>query len=108
MESLERDGAADDIAREDFKGLGVGGPEVDIIIDAKAAPAPRTEHMDAFVGEKVVFLQKSKDFLAKQNFRGVGVDVGNSDPLSVGKPDASGNEAVQMRVPAPPAVIPTV
>jgi len=29
------------------------------------------------------------DFLPKQNFRGVCVDVGNGNPLSAGKPDAS-------------------
>ena len=28
------------------------------------------------------------------------VDVGNGNPLSVGKPDASGNDAVQMRIPS--------
>ena len=40
MESLKGDGAADDIARKGFKGLGIGGIKVEIIIDAKAAPAP--------------------------------------------------------------------
>ncbi len=40
MESLKGDGAADDIAREGFKGLGIGGIEVDIMIDAKARIAP--------------------------------------------------------------------
>ncbi len=40
MESLQGDGAADDIAREGFKGLGVGGIEVDVIVDAKSAEAP--------------------------------------------------------------------
>ncbi len=40
MESLKGDGAADDIAREVFKGLSIGGIEVDIIIDAKARIAP--------------------------------------------------------------------
>ncbi len=44
-------------------------------------------------------MKKSKDLLPKQNFRGVGVDVGNRNPLSVGKPDTSGNDAVQMRIP---------
>ena len=44
-------------------------------------------------------MKKSKDLLAKQNFRGVGVDLGNRNPLSVGEPDASGNDAVQMRIP---------
>ncbi len=40
MESLKGDGAADDIARKGFKGLGVGGIEVDVIVDAKSAEAP--------------------------------------------------------------------
>ncbi len=40
MESLKGDGAADDIASEGFKGLGIGGVEEDIIVDAKSAPAP--------------------------------------------------------------------
>ncbi len=40
MESLKGDGASDDIASEGFKGLGIGGIEVDIIINAKSAPAP--------------------------------------------------------------------
>jgi len=37
MESLKGDGASDDIAREGFKGLGIGGIEVDIIINVKAS-----------------------------------------------------------------------
>ncbi len=45
-------------------------------------------------------MKKSKDLLAKRNFRGVGVDVGNGHPLSAGKPHASGNDAVQMRIPS--------
>ncbi len=44
-------------------------------------------------------MEESKDLLPKQNFRDVGVDVGNRNPLSVGTPDASGNDAVQMRIP---------
>ena len=35
MESLKGDGAANDIARKCFKGLGIRGIEVEIIIDAK-------------------------------------------------------------------------
>ena len=99
VESLKGDGAADDIARKDLKTLDIGGIEIDVIIDAKAAPAPGTEDLDAFVGKKVVFLQQSKDPLPKQSFRGVCVDVGNRIPLSVGTPDASGNEAMQMWIP---------
>ena len=34
--------------------MGIGGIEVDIIIDAKAAPAPGTENFDAFVRENPV------------------------------------------------------
>ncbi len=45
-------------------------------------------------------MEESKDLLPKQNFRGAGVDVWNRDPLSVGKPDASGDDAVQMRIPS--------
>lgn len=56
MESLKGDGAADDSAREGFEGLGIGGIEVDIIVYAESAPAPRTENFDAFVGKKVVLL----------------------------------------------------
>ena len=44
-------------------------------------------------------MKKSKNLLPKQNFRDVGVDVGNRNPLSVGTPDPSGNDAVQMRIP---------
>jgi hypothetical protein len=40
VESLEGDGAPNDIATESFESLGIGGVEVDIIVDAKAAPAP--------------------------------------------------------------------
>ncbi len=40
MESLKGDGASDDIAREGFKGLGIGGMKVEIIIDAKAKVIP--------------------------------------------------------------------
>ena len=56
MAPLEGDGAANDIAAESFESLGVGGVEVDIIIDAKAAPAPGTEELDPFIRERVVFL----------------------------------------------------
>ena len=56
MEPLEGDGAANDIAAESFESLGVGGVEVDIIIDAKAAPAPGTEELDPLIRERVVFL----------------------------------------------------
>jgi hypothetical protein len=56
MEPLKGDGAANDIAAESFESLGVGGIEVDIIVDAKAASAPGPEELDAFVGEEVVFL----------------------------------------------------
>lgn len=56
VESLKRDGASNDVAAECFEPLGIGGIEIDIIVDAKAAAAPRTEELDAFVGEKVVFL----------------------------------------------------
>jgi len=56
MEPLKGDGAANDIAAESFESLGVGGIEVDIIVDAKAASAPGTEELDAFVREEVVFL----------------------------------------------------
>ena len=44
-------------------------------------------------------LKKSKDLLPKQKFRGVGVDVGNRNPLSVGTKDASGDDGVQMWIP---------
>ena len=40
MESLKGDGASDDIAREGFDGLGIGGIEVDIIMNFKARMAP--------------------------------------------------------------------
>ncbi len=40
MESLKGDRASDDIAREGFDGLGIGGIEVDIIMNVKAKVIP--------------------------------------------------------------------
>jgi len=49
-------------------------------IDAKAALAPGTQEVDAFVREEFLLLEESKDLFPKKNFRGVGVDVGNGNP----------------------------
>ena len=38
--------------------------------------------MDAFVREEFLLLEESKDLFPKKNFCGMGVDVGNGDPLS--------------------------
>ena len=56
MESLKGDGAANDVAAKSFESLSIGRIKVNIIVDAKAAPMPRTENLDAFVREKVVLL----------------------------------------------------
>ena len=43
-----------------------------------------------------LFLEESKELFPKKNFRGVGVDVGKGNPLSVDVPDSSRDEAVEV------------
>jgi hypothetical protein len=61
VKSLKRDGASNDVSAEGFESLGIGGIEVEIIIDAKAALAPGTQEVNALVREKP-WLKRSKDF----------------------------------------------
>jgi hypothetical protein len=95
VKSLKRDGASNDVSAEGFESLGIGGIEVEIVIDAKAALAPGTQEVNALVREKPWLLEESKDLFPKKNFRGVGVDVGNGNPMSLLVPDSSGDEAVR-------------
>ena len=44
------------------------------------------DKLDAFVTQEFFTLQEAEDFVAKQLFGGVGIDIGNGNPLSVGKP----------------------
>jgi hypothetical protein len=99
VKSLKRDGASNDVSAEGFESLAIGGIEVEIIIDAKAASAPGTKEVHALVGEEALIVEESKNFFSKEKFRAVGVDVGNGDPMSPLDPDSSGDDAMQVWMP---------
>ncbi len=65
MKSLKAHRTTNDIPGDRFERLGIGGIEVDGVVDAKTTSAPRTKQVHALVAEESSSLEEAKDLLTE-------------------------------------------
>jgi hypothetical protein len=67
-------------------------------VDGETAISKREEQVQAFVAQEVFTLQQVKYFVREQLLRGVGIDIGDRQPLTVLVPDPTRGDAMSMRM----------
>lgn len=98
MNAFEAHGASKQIAAKPFEPWGVLRPDRRRSVDGKTAISKRAEQLDAFVGQKLLALEQTKYLVSEQLLGGVGIDVGDRQPLTFFVPDAARGKAMSMRV----------
>ena len=98
VNALEAHGASKQIPTKPFEPWGVLWPDGGRGIDGKTAISKRAEQVDAFVTQKLLAFEQAKYFVSEQLLRGVGIDIGDRQPLAFFVPDAARGKTISMRV----------
>lgn len=88
-----------EITRQLVQAFGVGGIDRGAVVDGEAGVSPRHEQVDAVLRDQPPVLEQSEYLVSKEELGSVLVDVRNGYPLTVGSPDPSGSDGVDVGIP---------
>lgn len=98
VDAGQRNGASQEVTREPFDALDVGGPDGGRSVDRESGVSKRSEELDTLLGEESFGLEQVKDFVSEELLSGMGIEVSNGSPMSFLIPNSSGGKRVDVRM----------